>query len=98
MATTNRTRIGRTRIKLCQLLNKTFPEWHFEPENLWSQIPYYARSQQDCCSWGADGVIKDNPRIAVSVASWDTMTQCVKKGIAIYAKEHLSAEVCIMRL
>lgn len=95
MATTKSNKIGRIRIKLAEMLNELFPEWHFEPEDLWSQTPIYATKQFDCCRWGANGAIKDKPHLGVSISSWNTMTECVKSGISYTDKDYLSAEICI---
>lgn len=85
MATTKPHRIGRTRYKLAQTLQRYLQEklnrtWFVRPEDLNSNFARYATVQMDGCSW--DGYARNtcSNRI-LHVYSYDTMRECVKKGI-----------------
>jgi hypothetical protein len=80
MAITHSGNVGRTRIRMAKLLERMVPGLTVYPHELWSQIPAYATAQWDCCSWGGEGYL--NPWGRVDIASWDTMTKCLKNGIA----------------
>lgn len=82
MATTKSNKVGKIRIKLALLLEDAIPTVQFEPWDLRSQIPVYASALWDCCSWSGDGK-DDKTGLTVHVASWDTMTECVRDGIAV---------------
>jgi hypothetical protein len=78
MAITHSGNIGQTRIRMAKMLEKSIPGLCVEPRDLWSQIPVYATAQWDCCSWGGGGILDGRQ---VNIASWDTMTECLKYGI-----------------
>lgn len=82
MAITFANKIGLTRRKLAERLNAKFPEYHFEPENLQSQNPYYASAHFDCCSWYAYGT-KKGSSLNLQVHSWNKMSDFIKKGVGI---------------
>ena len=95
MATTKPDKVGRTRTKMAELLNKTFPEWHFEPEDLNSNDPYHGSHRFDGCSWSGWGYLKSNRNMNAHICSWNTMTEILKHGINIVSKDFLDAEVCV---
>ena len=80
MATTFSNKVGRTRIRLAKLLNEYFPDYHFDPEDLNSQIPIYASALWGCCSWMGLGRSKKG-KLSIGVNSWDTMTEVCRLGI-----------------
>jgi hypothetical protein len=97
MATLYKNRVGYTRKKLAEKLNAKFPNYHFEPEDLWSQIPVYASAHWDCCSWGGIGYGKDNPNRSLQVHSWHKMREFTKKGVEILLVggfDYLGTELC----
>lgn len=83
MAITFSNRIGKVRTRLAKKLSERFPEYHFEPVDLWSQNPHYASAHWDCCSWGATGYLVTDPKLSKDVHSWHTMRSFLKKGIEI---------------
>ncbi len=80
MATTKGNRVGQIRIRLAQMLMAL--GYRMDPSDLHSQIPWYARRQQDCCSWysWATWTGDDMPK---SIFSYDQMRLCVRRGIVV---------------
>lgn len=56
------------------------PGLKVDPADLNSQTPVYASPKWDCCSWYGTGYLDDLP---FSLASWRTMSDCLKRGIEI---------------
>lgn len=77
MATTRPNKIGATRKKLARMLEESMPGLKVDPAELNSQIPVYASPEWDCCSWYGRGLFNGIP---FELASWRTMTDCVKNG------------------
>ena len=71
-------RWGRTRERLAELLEKE----GFTVELLFAVQGFYRTSQKaDCYRWEASGKNKDG--FLRNLASWETMSDCVKKGASI---------------
>lgn len=97
MAITFSNRIGDTRKKLARKLSERFPEYIFEPKDLWSQIPVYASAHWDCCSWGGTGYLRENRNLILQVHSWHKMREFVKSNIEIGIVgdiESIGTEIC----
>ncbi len=90
MATTKNNQIGRIRTKLATLLKSTIPGLEIDPIDINSQVPMYASAIFDCCSWYAVG--KRNG-MDVNISSWNTMTECVRRGISIVVDDTVTIEV-----
>lgn len=89
MAITNSRKIGRTRIKLAEILEREMEEKlgmrvTVDPSDLMSQNPYWSSPQGGCCSWYGYGqwIMKDFTS-DIHFCSWTPMGQCVKHGITI---------------
>lgn len=87
MATTSPNRVGRVRERLAALLEEAIPTATFDPADLDSQIPIYANPKWDCCSWYGDGKDRETG-LGVHVSSWNTMTECVRRGITVSQDPH----------
>lgn len=94
MAITHSTNVGRTRRRLAKLLRETIPGLEIDPEDLNSNLPVYARAEFDCASWGGYGRIG---KVQVHVYSWDTMGDCLKKGIDYFKPARTSHEFEVCR-
>lgn len=85
MATTSSRRVGRTRIKLAQML--AAQGYTVQPDALHSNIPYYATVEFDGCSWDGWGWrTADTERgdwNRVHFTSWDRMTELVRYGFEL---------------
>ena len=90
MATTKQNRIGKTRKRLAALIEEAIPGISLQPEEINSQIPIYASQKWDCCSWYAFG---DLNGLTVAISSWDTMSNCVSRGITCTSTGNLEFEV-----
>lgn len=92
--------IGKTRIALARLLeeklraSESLPLLSIEPEDLWIQEGAYRNSNWDLARWGCD--VRFSGKY-FKVYSWDTMTECVKKGIEVMppsgSKDHFEREI-----
>ncbi len=74
----NSSTVGRTKIRLLKKLTDSglpIPD----AECLWVQLGGYRSRHWDLARWGADWV--DGSGQHWSITSWDTMTQCVKRGV-----------------
>jgi hypothetical protein len=66
----------------------------FTVDSFWFQLGGYRTAMWDLASWGAQGYWKDMPAgFKTSVHSWDTMTQCTKRGIRIDRSDRCDCEV-----
>lgn len=85
-------RVGSTRRKLAEILSAKFGA-PFRAEDIWQQYPVYVR-WWGCALWGA---VSYHPggSTHLSVASWDTMTNCVKHGIVYTRYSALDIEVSV---
>lgn len=89
MATTKDNKVGRTRIKLAAMLSAALSDHYrypitVEPEDLQSQIPFYAHN--DCVSWTATVAARiptafpgETVGVAIHLCSWTTMGQIVRE-------------------
>lgn len=97
MAIPNDRRIGRTRFKLARMIAERFPELEtrhrqfslggsmfrcVDPFKLTPQIPVYASSQWDCCSWYADLPLAESG--CYHIYSWDKMSDLVRFGFDVH--------------
>ena len=86
-------KIGRTRIKIAQLLSKELSEFEgfpvtVDPEDLWIQQGEYRKATWDLAPWGAFVKYqRDGGKLMLAIHSWDTMTSCLK-GITIIRPFH----------
>lgn len=93
MAIPHDRRVGKTRRKLAEMITIQFPELDLDvdPRDLISQIPIYASSQWDCCSWDANIPTVDGSR-SFHFYSWDRMGELVKFGFD-YTKDNFEIEL-----
>jgi hypothetical protein len=69
-------RIGRTRHRLAEMLSEALGEY-VDPADIWSQSgAYRTQVKHDALVWG----------VGVRIGSWDTMTDCVKRGFTVTHK------------
>lgn len=83
-----RYKIGRIREALSVRLSKELG-FLVLPEDLWLQNPVFG--PWDLCRWGAS--VKDEKGLKVNLASWDTMTACVKAKKLGVTKEGFTFEI-----
>jgi hypothetical protein len=66
-------RPGRTRCKLAEMLSEALGEF-VDPSDIWSQSgAYRTQVRHDALVWG----------VGDRIGSWDTMTECVKRGFTV---------------
>lgn len=82
MATTLNNKVGTIRTKLAAMLSEQMQNVEVPPEKLNSQIPKLASIVWDCCSWDGWGIDKAT-KMNVHIYSWNTMSDCVKRGIIV---------------
>lgn len=91
--------VGKTRIKLAKLIEK-LTGCLVEPHRILRTNPYH-RKWEDCCAWDCWATRPGAQPQMVHIYSWDTMTECVQRGIVlVYAPDHHSydkfdMEVCV---
>jgi len=91
----NKHHVGRVRIKAAEILNRQFPEWEVQPEDIQPATGRHRSDwRQDVYRW--ELFTKTKTGLPVVCGSWDTLTRFVrlagKYGCAvedreIYAKE-----------
>lgn len=86
---------GRIKTKMAQRLSEELTKKEgfqitIDPEDLWTQQGDYRKATWDLARWGA---LKKtvNPKginLHFSIHSWDTMTECLKKGFTVEGPGH----------
>jgi len=80
---------GRIRIKLSEIIKDALG-CQCDPQDIW-QNNYPAAKWLDLARWGVDCRFAEGLK---NVHSWDTMSDCVNRGIVIVDKDLFSIEVC----
>ena len=77
-------RVGKTQSRLCDLLLDAFPEGELglSPEDIIPERGYWTHRHQDVQRWQAYG--DDRRGHSVYMSSWNTMTECVRRGIRVF--------------
>lgn len=78
---------GKIKIKLTEMLKELGVS--VSSYDLWVQEGAYR--QADCARWGGYNATYNNQRFQLT--SWDTMTSCVRYGIAISCRDEIYVEV-----
>jgi hypothetical protein len=73
-------RVGRTRWRLCQLIEEAIPGLQVDPESL--QV-IRDIGHMGLARWQGSAVRVSAPNLKLSICSWDTMTECVREGIEV---------------
>lgn len=72
--------------RLAELLNDALkPERPISASDFWMQHGDYRKARWDLARWGATVRVNGGDR---SVCSWDTMTECVRKGISVTVSDN----------
>lgn len=80
---------GRIKQRLIKLLENTFTDVCFDVSTLFDASGWYRTSvQADTYRWEAHGTLREHPNINVVVYSYDTMTNCLRRGIT-YTRDHV---------
>lgn len=94
----NQNNPGRIRQKLSELLAKHGIEC--SPYDLWTQEGAYRSWKWDLARWGAHNcrwLDQTKTQSSFSIYSWDTMTNCIKKGISFDPDQHKGPDIEISR-
>jgi hypothetical protein len=81
----SRRKVGRTRERLAEVILRDLG-LVVDPADLWMQEGFYRSRYHDLARWGSYDAHdpKDPPAIKTHIASWDTMTECVRRGVASF--------------
>jgi hypothetical protein len=94
---------GRTRRKLAELLQREFPTCGDQPvswfvDQIYAATGWYRTSRHhsnDCYRWEAFSIFDRSGNTAHAVASYDTMTECVKLGhLVMHSDGEITASAC----
>jgi len=80
-------KVGKTKQRMAKMLSEQLGTT-IDPNDFWAN---YNAEKVGCARWGVWAIINGE---SVHVYSWDTMTECVKKGF-VFSKER-DRTVCVV--
>jgi hypothetical protein len=86
-------KIGKTRIKLAELLRKEISGFAIEPEDLKVSPPEYLRPTYDIVKWYGMGKMGEFDRM---IGSYSSMAICLKCGIDVTLSELPFGDIIVM--